>query len=90
MAGYAGGYGRVRDHVRSVRPRQPVEAVGALRDTAGLRGSRSRRVLCGALCQIAVQLAGLDTELDRPPADRQQSRQIRSSSGPSTPGCYAH
>ena len=37
-AGYAGGYGRVRDHVRTVRPRQPVEAAVRFETPPGRQG----------------------------------------------------
>ncbi len=37
-AGYAGGYGRVRDYVRAVRPREPEEAVVRFETPAGRQG----------------------------------------------------
>ena len=37
-AGYTGGYGRVRDYVRSVRPREPEEAVVRFETPAGRQG----------------------------------------------------
>ena len=37
-AGYEGSYGRVRDHVRSVRPRQPVEAAVRFETPPGRQG----------------------------------------------------
>ena len=37
-ARYAGGYGRVRDYVRSVRPREPEEAVVRFETPAGRQG----------------------------------------------------
>ena len=37
-AGYTGGYGRVRDYVRAVRPREPVEAVVRFETPAGRQG----------------------------------------------------
>ena len=37
-AGYPGGYSRVRDYVRAVRPREPVEAVVRFETPAGRQG----------------------------------------------------
>ena len=37
-AGYPGGYSRVRDYVRAVRPRQPVESVVRFETPAGRQG----------------------------------------------------
>ena len=37
-AGYPGGYSRVRDEVRAVRPREPVEAVVRVETPAGRQG----------------------------------------------------
>ena len=37
-AGYSGGYSRVRDYVRAVRPRSPVEAVVRFETPAGQQG----------------------------------------------------
>ena len=37
-AGYSGGYSRVRDYVRAVRPREPVEAVVRFETPAGRQG----------------------------------------------------
>ena len=37
-AGYAGGYGRVNDHVRAVRPRDPVEPVVRYETPPGRQG----------------------------------------------------
>ena len=48
-AGYPGGYSRVRDDVRAVRPREPVEAVGAVRDAGGASGPGGLRDVHAAL-----------------------------------------
>ena len=46
-AGYAGGYGRVRDYVREVRPREPTEAVVRYETPPGhQRGWTSGRSRC--------------------------------------------
>ena len=41
-AGYPGGYSRVRDYVRAVRPREPVEAVVRFETPGAARGLRLR------------------------------------------------
>ena len=44
-AGYPGGYGRVRDDVRAVRPREPTEAVMRFETPAGRHYGESRVML---------------------------------------------
>ena len=52
-AGYAGGYDQVKRHVREVRPREPVEPPGEVRDAAGASGPGGLRGVPAALGEAA-------------------------------------
>ena len=53
-AGYAGGYGRVRDYVRMVRPQEALDPVVRFETPAGRQGQRSTSG--GSCCRGAIAM----------------------------------